>query len=241
MKLQDDTISRLLEHDPAAARATRGFFENYPLERSYVKGAAALLIGTSDHRWIHCLGEAGKDLAALLSEHHAESPYYYAVADEALPLVLACGDADWVMSTRRYVLEEGAGVPEPRHRILPLNVSLAEYIYANTDYREFTDPAYIRDRLDRDISAGIAVDGTLAAWGLTHDDGALGFLHVLKTHRRCGLGRDILLALIALKRKAKRPVFCNIVPENVPAMSLLEGLGFRFDGMAHWVKMNCPA
>ncbi len=65
--------------------------------------------------------------------------------------------------------------------------------------------------MSKDISAGIVVDENLVAWGFTHDDGALGFLHVLKDFRKRGYGLDILLALIQERKKDNKSVFGNIV------------------------------
>jgi 8-oxo-dGTP diphosphatase len=136
------------------------------------------------------------------------------------------------------MLDDDVPVPEPQNEIVPLTPDQTDYIFDHTDYRDYTDKKYIRDRLERDISAAIIKDGKPVAWGLTHDDGALGFLHVLPEYRGKGYGRDIVLARIAMKREKGQPVYCNIVPGNIPAIKLMESLGFEADRKIYWVKLK---
>lgn len=77
----------------------------------------------------------------------------------------------------------------------------AEFIFAHSHYQEFTSKSYIKGRIEADCSAGIIIKGELAAWGLTHDDGAVGFIHVRKDFRKRGFARLITENLIIDKRK----------------------------------------
>jgi len=89
-----------------------------------------------------------------------------------------------------------------------------------------------------DISAGILIDKQLVAWGMTHDDGSLGFLHVLKEYRSRGYGKSILLDLIHQRRKEGKPVFGNVEPENIKSIKLASKLGFTFDQQSSWIKLR---
>ncbi|KAB2849155.1 MAG: GNAT family N-acetyltransferase [Ignavibacterium sp.] len=77
----------------------------------------------------------------------------------------------------------------------------------------------------------------LVAWGLTHDDGALGSLHVLDDYRKKGYGREILLSLIHQNRKLGRISFAQIEEKNQKAINLVEQLGFVKDRLVNWIKL----
>ena len=234
----DQELKHILNIDPQATLATRGFFANYPVDEFHIRNNSALIIGTSNHRWIHCVGNDKNDLAKLLNTHHDLSPYYYSVEDWMLPLILKHGEEDWCMETLRFVLDADVPIPEASSATLTLDLSYAEFVHKNSDYKDYTDLAYIRDRLSNDISAAIVKDEKPVAWGLTHDDGSLGFLHVLSEHRKRGYAHDISNSLIALKRQLGQPVFCNIVPGNIPSINLVESLGFKFDKKIIWLKLR---
>jgi 8-oxo-dGTP diphosphatase len=231
-------LQRIINIDSQTTLAIRGFFANYPVDEFYIRNNSALIIGTSNHRWIHCVGNDKNDLAELLNINHDLSLYYHSVEDWMLPLILKNKEEDWCMETLRFVLDADVPIPEASSVTLILDLSYAEFVHKNSDYKDYTDLAYIRDRLSNDISAAILKDEKPVAWGLTHDDGSLGFLHVLPEHRKRGYARDISNSLIALKRQLGQPVFCNIVPGNTPSINLTERMGFKFDRKVSWVKIR---
>jgi GNAT superfamily N-acetyltransferase len=231
-------LQRILDLNPKASIATRGYYTNYPVKAYVVNNNCALIIGHTDHTWIHCVGQDKHDLAELIKEYVGLSCYYYSVEEWVLPLILANGEEEWRMETVRYMLDPNVLVPQPENEIVPLTPDHTDYIFEHTNYRDYTDKVYIRDRLERDISASIVKDGKPIAWGLTHDDGALGFLHVLPEYRKKGYARDIVLARIAKKRELGLPVYCNIVPDNAPAIKLMESLGFKADRKIFWLKLK---
>ena len=231
-------ITRILDLYPLAGIATRGYYSNYPMKAYAVRNNCALVVGYTDQVWIHCLGKDKGDLLALLKEYAGLSSYYYSVEEWVLPLIHEIGEEEWRMETVRYMLDDAIELPKPDNKIVPLSPDDTDYIFGYSDYREYTDPGYIRDRLERDMSAAIMDKGKPVAWGLTHDDGALGFLHVLPEYRGKGYGRDIMLAHIAMKREKNEPVYCNIVPGNTPAIKLVESLGFKADRKIYWVKLK---
>jgi len=234
----DSTLKSILDKDPKASIATRGYYTNYPMKAYAVKNDCALVVGFTDQVWLHCIGRNEKDMRALIKEYEGLSKYYYSVEEWIIPLIHEIGEEEWRMETVRYMLDDAAGMPKPTNPIVPLSPDDTDYIFEHSDYRDYTDTGYIRDRLERDISAAIAVDGKPVAWGLTHDDGAMGFLHVLPEHRGKGYGRDVVLALIDMISKEGKPVYCNIVPGNTPAIKLVESLGFKPDRKIFWIKLK---
>ncbi|MBK7031199.1 MAG: GNAT family N-acetyltransferase [Bacteroidales bacterium] len=121
-------------------------------------------------------------------------------------------------------------------KVAGIDASYAPYIYENSEYRKLTSIEYIEDRLSEDVSAGIWVDDILVGWGFTHDDDALGFLHVLADHRKHGYGFEILRSLVYLKKAYKKPVFCNIVAGNTIPINMVTRFGFKFDRRVSWLK-----
>ncbi len=236
--MTNQKLQHILNLNPQSILATRGFFANYPVEQFYIKNNSALILGTSDHLWAHLVGTSEADIAFLLSKHHAKTPYYYSVEKWMIPLIRKHGEIDWKMSTERYILNDKLLKNAPRSEVIPIDESYAAYIYQHSDYKDFTSTEYIEDRLARDISAGIIVDNKLIAWGFTHDDGALGFLHVLPEHRKKGYGMDIVQSLIRMRQDENKSVFCNIVPENTASIYLVNKLNFVFDRLVYWVKMK---
>jgi len=231
-------LQHILDINPQATIATRGYYTNYPVKAYAIKNDCALIVGYTDQMWIHCVGQDKNDLGVLLNEYKGLSPYFYSVEEWMLPLILATGKEEWRMETMRYMLDPNVIVPEPMNEIVSLTPDHTSYVFEHTNYREYTDMDYIRDRLEQDISAAIMKDGKPVAWGFTHDDGALGFLHVLPEYRRKGYARDIVLARIAKKREFGLPVYCNIVPDNTPTIKLMESLGFKPDRKIFWLRLH---
>ncbi len=217
--------------------ATLGFFANYPVDAYYIEGNSALIMGRSDNPWIHIVGTSKEEISTLLAKYHHLSNYYYSLEDWMLPLVLSYGSQDWVMRTNRFVLEKDHPVPRPKANIEKIDPSHASFMFSNSDYKEYLSVAYIEDRLNKDISAGILLDDMLVAWGFTHDDGALGFLHVMDEHRGKGYGLEILRSLIKSRMKENKAVFGNIVPDNTASMNLVSKLGFTLDRSVSWIKL----
>ena len=234
----DKKLLSILNSNPVKNIAVLGFFSNYPVEEYYTEGDSVLILGKSDHLWAHILSSSESELSILLNKYHMKTKYYSSVEDWMIPMILSHGTADWVMATNRFILDSGVITDLPRSNIVRIDKSYASHIYNNSDYKDYISIEYIENRLSKDISAGILVNNTLVAWGFTHDDGALGFLHVLEDYRKKGYGMDILLGLIQMRRTERKPVFGNIAPENVASTNLATKLGFKLDCKTSWIKLK---
>lgn len=234
----DKTLHAILSSNPTKNVAILGFFSSYPVEEYYIEGNSILIIGKSDHLWAHISSSSDIELSSLLSKCRGKTKYYFSVEDWMIPLILNDGTKDWIMTTNRFILEESIFIDSPKFDIIKIDKSYASFMYNNSDYKDYISVAYIEDRLSKDISAGIVVNNKLVAWGFTHDDGALGFLHVLKDFRRKEYGLDILLGLIQMRKKEQKPIFGNIVPDNVTSINLVTKLGFKRDCTTSWIKLK---
>ena len=218
-------IKSLLQRNLPQTIATRGFFDNYPIHDFHIHANSAIILGKSDHMWAHLISSSKLELQHLLGHFYNKTKYYYSVEEWMIPHILEYGDSDWTMKTRRYILPDSVAVPNTKQKTSPLLIKEEHHIFNHSDYRKYTSIGYIEDRLQKGVSAGIQMDDQLVAWGFTHDDGALGFLHVLPEYRKQGLGEQVLLSLIHQRRAKNLPIFCNIVPDNLPSINLVKKLG----------------
>lgn len=233
----DAEIHGLLLSKPLQSLPVIGFFQNYPLEKVVRHGDFLLLMGTSDFTWAYLCGDNPEDLLQVLDTFNYQTTHFANVEEWMFPILTHHHNIEWKLSTHRYYLPQDRQLPPPDAASRRLDVSMAEYIYENSAYKDFTSDVYIRERLKKDVSAGIWMDGKLVGWGLTHDDTSLGFLNVLPDYRGKGLGENILKALIYEKRLRKDNIFVNIEPHNHQSINLIKKLGFSFDREVCWVKL----
>ncbi len=234
----DKKLQTILNSDPLKNIAFLGFFSAYPVLEYFVEGNSVIIFGKSDHLWAHISSSSEDELKTILSKYHKKTKCYYSVEDWMIPLIMQYGTEDWIMKTNRFILQDNKEIDKPKNDIKKIDRSFAHFMYSNSDYKDYLTMEYIEDRLSKDISAGILVNNTLAAWGFTHDDGALGFLHVLEEFRKKGYGIDILLGLIQMRKKENKAVFGNIVPGNVASTRLVTKLGFKLDRRTSWIKLK---
>jgi 8-oxo-dGTP diphosphatase len=155
-----------------------------------------------------------------------------------IPIITEKRKAEWILTTLRYYLPDDIEVPENKKEVIPLTKDHIGFIISQSNYKQFLTPAYVEERISKSISAAIFKKDKLVAWGLTHDDGALGSLHVLDEYRKKGYGKEILISLIHQNRKLGRISFAQIEEKNVKATNLIEQLGFVKDRKVSWVKLN---
>lgn len=234
----DNTLLSILNSNPNKNIAILGFFSSYPVKEYYIEDNSVLILGKSDHLWAHISSSSEIKLSSILTKYHMKTKYYFSVEDWMVPLILSHGTEDWIMTTNRFILDESIFTDLPKLDIVKIDKSYAAFMYNNSDYKDYISVEYIEDRLSKDISAGILMNNILVAWGFTHDDGALGFLHVLEDFRNKGYGIDILLGLIQMRKKVNKPIFGNIVPYNIASTNLVTKLGFKLDCKTSWIKLK---
>ncbi len=117
-------------------------------------------------------------------------------------------------------------------RISRLTLADADTVVRHSPYNRRAD--YVRARILAGPSCGIRRRNELVAWGLTHDDGSMGFLYVLPEYRGKGLARALTTALARkLLRRNIRP-FMYIVRDNRASVSLTSSMGFERCGTLYW-------
>lgn len=69
-----------------------------------------------------------------------------------------------------------------------------------------------------------------------HPEGAIGLLHVLPEHRRCGYAKELESFMISRMLAEKQLPFCQVEEENLPSLRLQEQIGMKLaDGKVYFV------
>jgi len=227
-----------------------GVIENYGIESSFQAGDSLLITVKTDHLWCYPAVECEKDLKELLGKFQYQTLYFASLEEWMLPIIDQQRKFEWELKTERLILPEKIVVSnnnslsgnkkfmEKDFKIRELKAEDTDFIFSHSHYQQFTSKAYIKERIAADCSIGIFLADELAGWGLTHDDGALGFIHVRKSFRKKGLAHLIMEQLIRDKRSNKRNIFLNVEPNNSKAKKLFYSLGFKFDRMISWIKLK---
>lgn len=242
-----------------------GIIENYELESNLEFGDSILITVRTDHLWSYISSNSKNELVELLKKFENRTAYFASVESWMIPVISQNKKIEWELKTERLILpkqvklvkkvelissakkhtENKKAETKEKHtentkeiKIRKIKADDADLIFNYSYYQEFTSKPYIRERIDADCSAGIFIKGELAAWGLTHDDGAVGFIHVRKAFRKSGFAWLIIKKLIEDKRKNNNDVFLNVESNNLKAKKLFYSLGFEFDRIISWIKLK---
>jgi 8-oxo-dGTP diphosphatase len=232
-----DKLLLELKNDEISNISAIGFIENNLITKVVELNNSYLIKGISDVEWVYVVCNNESVLRTLL-EKSGSNTYFASVEDWMIPIITENEKAEWILTTMRYYLTEDVEVPENKMDVIPLKKEHIEFIISQSNYKQFLTPAYVEERITKSISAAIITNDKLVAWGLTHDDAALGSLHVLDEYRKRGYGKEILISLIKQNRKLGKISFAQIEEKNISAAKLSESLGFIKDRRVNWIKLK---
>ena len=109
----------------------------------------------------------------------------------------------WYNHCYLYVLEPGRLVIDRSHRVSRLRSEDAGII-AGSGPTAGASPTS-GSRIENGPGYCVRRGGEPVAWGLTHDDGSMGFLHVLEAYRGSGMARALTSALAGAPGPDGRP------------------------------------
>ena len=233
-------IMELLKRDPVRNANIIGFVENYPITKVASVGQSVLVIGQSDKAWAYISSESAGELRQLLEFLSPADVNFAVIEDWMMPIITAGRSTKGQLATLRLALPSSTELP-PLPTEVPttkLGPEAAEYIYNNYSYREYTDVAYITDRLKNGPSAGVFYGTKLVAWALTHDDGAIGFLQALEEYRGRGYALAVTRTLVEEVRSQGKVPFVHIEESNVKSLGLAKKLGFVPDRRVQWFSLE---
>lgn len=235
-----DLIERLRENK-IKYQCYETFIEGNPFLGYVAEGGAFLFRGDSDGPWVYFVADTPEEFRALLAHLTPLDKQFALVEDYMLPDLLRLGEVAYDMCCMRLYLPETVvldnTVPQ-NATIRPLTIADVPFMYANYIYADSASLAYFETRVKNGESYGIEYQGQLVGWVLTHDDGALGMLHVLEAHRGHGYAEVLTRHLcLALRRKGVLPHLA-IKLENKASMSLAKKIGFVEDRVIHWLQLK---
>jgi len=252
--MNNNEIIEQLNKNRAKNISIIGIIENYGIENYLKYGDSLLITVETDHLWCYIAADRKEEITELIKRFNYQTNHFASLEEWMIPVVSQNREIEWELKTERLILPEAVELnssvqkktkssdqkinAETEIEIRQLKSEDADYIFNHSHYQEFTSLAYIRERIEADCSAGILIEGELAAWGLTHDDGAVGFIHVRENFRKRGYARLVMQQLIREKRENKRDIFLNVEPDNLKAKKLFYSLGFEFDRMISWIKLK---
>lgn len=214
------------------------FIENYPVYCIERVGNSIVVKGTSDRNWVYISCRNIDELAAIKKNLEDDDTCFAAVEDWMIPILTVNKTIKWKLSTIKLYLPENAVLPDSKYALSSLKAEDAQYIYKNSDYKDYLSKEYIQERIKNGISAGIYDSGRLIAWCITQDDGAVGFLHVMPEYRLRGYGRKVTINVINKVRQHGKIPFVHIESTNVKSMKLALSLGFVKDRYINWFEIK---
>lgn len=138
----------------------------------------------------------------------------------------------WYNHCYQYALKPGHLVIDRTHRVSRLRPEDATLIAQTWPYGR--SPDRIRRRIQNGPGYCIRRRGTPVAWGLTHDDGSMGFLHVVERYRGQGMARTLTTVLAERMLRLGVQPFVYIVTTNKASIRLTAGMGFSRAGRFSW-------
>ncbi|TDO73376.1 FR47-like protein [Halanaerobium saccharolyticum] len=251
--MNKNKIIKQLNKNRAKNISLLGVIENYGIESSLKYKNSILITVKTDHLWCYPASNSRDELVELLKRFENKTNYFASLESWMIPVISKNREIEWKLKTERLILSEEAKKLSFLHNkakqeekiqtendfeLRKLKSQDADFIFAHSHYQDFTSKAYIKERIAADCSAGIFINEELAAWGLIHDDGAVGFIHVRENFRKNGYAHLIMKKLIKNKRENGKDVFLNVEPDNSKAKKLFYSLGFEFDRMISWIKLK---
>jgi 8-oxo-dGTP diphosphatase len=233
-------IIEFLKKDEIKNCSHIGFIYNNKINSITKTGNYIIIKGRSDRDWVYISCSNEKELELSLNEIDSKDKCFAVIEDWMMPVFMQRYKLKWKLSVLKFVLKKRIKNISRFENISPLRIEDAEYIYLNSLYKEYLSVEYIKERIENGISAGICIytDGKLAAWGITQDDNAIGFLHVLDSCRGKGFAKQIV-EYIALKiSEANFLPFAYIQESNTPAINLVQKIGFQKINKVHWFEIE---
>jgi 8-oxo-dGTP diphosphatase len=235
---QTQEVIKKLETDPVRNSSIIGFVKNYPPTIILSEGKSVLVKGTSDREWIYISSEDKNELKRLILKLKDDDGCFASLEDWMISEVRESREPVWRLEALRYYFPENNFLRENKIEIIPLKTDDAEFVVVNSNYKQYIGKEYIRERISKSFSAAVFQNGKPAGWALTHDDGAIGALHVLDEFRKKGFAEEIIINLARKIRDAGGVPIAQIEEKNIPAINLFEKIGFVKDRRVTWLNLK---
>lgn len=231
---------RLLGKDKIRNCNIINFIEQYPIERIEIMGTSVLVRGMSDEIWNYISSENEDEFKKLIEKQKDQDTdtHFAVIEDWMLPYLKRSRTLVWQLSSIKLVFTHDVALPVNKHNVTELKPEEAQYLYNHYGYQKYTSVEYIANRIRKGNALGIYEDSKLVAWIATHDDGAMGLLHVLPEYREKGYGYELTVALTTRLCEQGMLPFIHIEEDNKKSMNLALKVGFVKYRRIHWLKVK---
>ncbi|MEJ2617552.1 MAG: GNAT family N-acetyltransferase [Ignavibacteriaceae bacterium] len=227
-----------LEQDKINNISIINFIKNNRLLSVDIVGNSVLIRGKSDRVWIYISSNNKDELNNIKTKLSNDDVNFGATDDWMVPIIAKERKIIWDIPVLKFYLPNDKSLPPVKYTASPLTIEDSQTIYNNYNLKEYVSKKYIIERIQKGISAGIFEDNKLVSWGITQDDGAIGFLHTLDNYRRKGYGINVVLSMIyKLLQQGELP-FAYIEPSNKNSINLFLKLGFKENKKVHWFQLK---
>jgi 8-oxo-dGTP diphosphatase len=229
-------VLRLLEKDTVRNCNIINFIKQYPIDWIEILENSVLVRGVSDKAWNYISSENEDEFKRLIEKN--QDTHFAVLEDWMLPYLTRTRTVVWQLTCIKLVFSQDVPLPANKYSVTVLNPEEAQYIYDHYSYNQYTPVEYIIQRIKSGNALGIYEDSKLVAWIATHDDGAMGLLHVLPEYRKKGYGYELTVALIKRLYKQGKIPFIHIEDSNAELTNLAAKVGFVKDRRIHWLEVK---
>lgn len=253
-KVKMNELQDIINRNPKLFGNVDYFIKHYPVNDVIIVDGNALVRGTSDLDWVFFLVDDPLGFVRLLP-YVTDGDKNFSVIEKYMMDAIISDTSELTMSldcmrvilsdeAERQVLAEFDGVGDytehfdigEGYDIRCLVADDVSYIYDNYEYKSYTTTDYLLDRIEGDLAFGITYHGQLVAWGMTHDEGSIGVIHVMEDFRRRSFGKIISKILTYEKLKKGEVPFMHIEHDNVASLRMAESLGYERDRQILWIS-----
>lgn len=227
-----------LEEDKNRNISIINFIKNYVIHTIDTFGASVLIRGRSDEDWIYISSKSEEEFQQLIQGLDKEDKCFAVLEDWMVSYIVKDREIQSRLTSVKLIYDFSSPLPAGPSNAVSLSETDASYIYEYSKYKEYISIEYIEERIKHGIALGIFENNILAAWIITHDDGAIGFLNVLEEYRGKGYATDVTMAAISRLLDLGEVPFIHIEEENKASMRLASKAGFRIDRRIHWIKLK---
>ena len=214
------------------------FIENYPINYIEKIGDSVIVKGTSDRNWVYISSKSEEELKIVKSRLDDNDKNFAIIEEWMIPILTKEDKIKWQLSTMKLILFNNMSRVEPKYSTSELTTKDAEFVYENSEYKDFISIPYIIERITNGVSSCVRYMDKPIAWAITQDDGAIGFLHVLPEYRKMGYARAVTADLIKKVGEENKIPFAHIDEKNERSIGLAMGLGFKKDKVVSWFEIE---
>lgn len=233
----------VLEKDRIRNVNALNFIRDNRITSTEIVGDSVLVRGFSDRSWVYISSTSEEELRELTGKLTHDDKCFAVIEDWMTPhFYTAEEQLRWKLTSVKLYYPDTTTLPnlelEEGIAVELLHINDAQFMYDHYDYKQYASVEYIRSRIEKGVGLGLFKDEALVGWIMTHDDGAMGFLHILHEHRNKGYAMALSVSLIKMLRAMGEVPFVHIEPHNYQSMNLALKAGFEKDRKINWFEMK---